>query len=256
MLLRSVICCNQFGLQVLYSCTNSLGEVNDMNTVIIVGIIFLGYLIGSIPFGYLIVKIVSGKDIRKVQSGRTGGTNAMRAAGIWVGIATAICDTFKGASGVWIAQILFPDHVWLHIATGLVTIVGHNYSIFLIERKGNGKFIFRGGAGGATATGAAVALWSPIILAIIPVGGLFLFGLGYASIATMSIPLIVVIIFSIRAGLGLSPWAYAIYGVLAELILLWALRPNIKRLFKGTERLVGWRAKQRRTRSKTVLKNP
>jgi glycerol-3-phosphate acyltransferase PlsY len=44
-------------------------------------LLILSYLIGSIPFGLLIVKLVSGKDIRKVESGRTGGTNAMRAAG-------------------------------------------------------------------------------------------------------------------------------------------------------------------------------
>ena len=48
-----------------------------------IGVIFLAYLIGSIPFGLIIVKLTTGKDIRSVASGRTGGTNAMRAAGFW-----------------------------------------------------------------------------------------------------------------------------------------------------------------------------
>jgi glycerol-3-phosphate acyltransferase PlsY len=51
------------------------------------------------------------------------------------------------------------------------------------------------------------------------------------------------IIFIIRAIMGLSPWAYVIYGALALLVLVWALRPNIKRLIAGTERVVGLRAK-------------
>ncbi len=71
----------------------------------------------------------------------------------------------------------------------------------------------------------------------------------------MSIPLIAVIVFAIRASLGLSPWVYVLYGVFAEIVLVWALRPNIKRLINGTERLVGWRAKRAKTTSKTVIKN-
>lgn len=48
-----------------------------------IGVLILAYLIGSIPFGLIIVKLSTGKDIRTVESGRTGGTNAMRAAGVW-----------------------------------------------------------------------------------------------------------------------------------------------------------------------------
>ncbi|MBK8428740.1 MAG: glycerol-3-phosphate acyltransferase [Lewinellaceae bacterium] len=57
-----------------------------MQTVIDLGVIFLAYVFGSIPFGLLIVKLKTGKDIREVESGRTGGTNAMRAAGFWGGV--------------------------------------------------------------------------------------------------------------------------------------------------------------------------
>jgi glycerol-3-phosphate acyltransferase PlsY len=201
------------------------------------------YLIGSVPMGLYIVKLVSGKDIRLVQSGRTGGTNAMRAAGFWAGLATATLDILKGASGVWIAQALVPDNHFLAILAPIAAIIGHNYSIFLAEKDERGKIILKGGAGGAPTAGGAMALWPPILLIIIPVGGFILFGIGYASLTTISIPLIAIVIFSIRASLGLSPWTYVLYGILAEIILIWALRPNIKRLLKGTERVVGWRAK-------------
>jgi len=56
--------------------------------------------------------------------------------------------------------------------------------------------------------------------------------------------LFAIIIFFVRAIMGLSPRAYVFYGVLAEILLVWALRPNIKRLREGSERLHGWRAKR------------
>ena len=76
-----------------------------------VGIIIgaISYILGSIPFGLILVKLKTGQDVRKIQSGRTGGTNAMRAAGLWVGVATALLDLFKGACSVWLAKWVVPD---------------------------------------------------------------------------------------------------------------------------------------------------
>lgn len=226
-----------------------------MSILLLISVLFLAYIIGSLPIGLLIVKIISGQDIREIQSGRTGGTNVMRAAGFWAGLATAALDIIKGASGVWIAQALVPGNHWLEVLAPIVSIIGHNYSVFLIERGEDGRLHLRGGAGGAPAAGGAMGLWPFTLLISVPVGAILLFGVGYASLATMSIPIVAIIIFAIRAGMGLSPWIYILYGVLAEILLLWALRPNIKRLLNGTERLVGWRAKHQKTRSKTVPHN-
>jgi glycerol-3-phosphate acyltransferase PlsY len=133
-----------------------------MQTLIDIGIVLVAYIFGSIPFGLLIVKLKTGKDIREIESGRTGGTNAMRAAGFWAGLATAVLDILKGAASVWAAQAIRPDVHWLHVAAPIAAILGHNYSIFLIERDENGKFVrLRGGAGGATAVGGALGLWPP-----------------------------------------------------------------------------------------------
>ena len=76
-----------------------------MQIVFDVGIILLAYLLGSVPFGLLIVKLKTGKDVREVESGRTGGTNAMRAAGFWAGFITAMLDILKGAGAVWLAAL-------------------------------------------------------------------------------------------------------------------------------------------------------
>jgi glycerol-3-phosphate acyltransferase PlsY len=211
-----------------------------MQILLAIGIVALAYVIGSIPFGLLIVKLKTGKDIRTVESGRTGGTNAMRAAGFWAGLLTALMDIVKGAVCVWIARAVFPDNDLLHVLAPLASILGHNYSIFLAERDEKGRILrLRGGAGGAPSVGGAFGLWTPSILIVLPLGALVFFSLGYASVTTMSVALFAIIIFAVRAALGIGPWIYVLYGVLAELLLILALLPNIRKLFSGNERVVG-----------------
>jgi glycerol-3-phosphate acyltransferase PlsY len=215
-----------------------------------ISILVLSYLIGSIPFGLILVRIKTGQDVRTVQSGRTGGTNAMRAAGLGVGVATALLDLFKGALCVWIAKWFVPDLVWIHALSPVLAILGHNYSIFLIQRAENGKIKIHGGAGGATCAGGSMGLWPPIMLIIVPVALFILYFVGYASIATLSAPIITLLVFALLAYLGELPWAYVIYGFFAGLLLAWSLRPNIRRLIDGNERLIGLRAKKSKSQSK------
>jgi len=209
-----------------------------MQMIWYVGILLLAYVFGSIPFGLIIVRLKTGKDIRTIESGRTGGTNAMRAAGFWAGLFTAILDILKGAAVVWVAKALAPQAYWLHTLAPLAAILGHNYSIFLAEREAGGRLRLRGGAGGAPSVGGALGLWSPSILIILPLGAFVFFTLGYASVTTMSVALFATIIFLLRALSGQSPWAYVAYGVVAEFLLIWALRPNIQKLLAGNERIV------------------
>jgi glycerol-3-phosphate acyltransferase PlsY len=211
-----------------------------------IGALILAYLIGSIPFGLIIVKLSTGKDIRSVESGRTGGTNAMRAAGVWAGLATAIFDVLKGVGAVFFSHLLVTgSHVWLDVLAPFLSIIGHNYSAFLIERNEKGKLRFRGGAGGAPCLGGSIGLWLPSLFVILPLGGLIYYFGGYASITTMSVALLSTLVFAYRAWLGLNPWQYAIYGLMAFIALAWSLRPNIKRLLEGKERIVGLRAKNK-----------
>jgi len=209
-----------------------------MSFLIYAGILIVSYIIGSIPFGLVVVKLMTGKDVRTIASGRTGGTNAMRAAGLWAGLFTAILDILKSAATVWLAQAITPN-VWMHTVAPIAAILGHNYSIFLIERAADGRIRLHGGAGGSAAGGGALGLWPPAALFLVPLGLLIWYGIGYASITTLGIGLMVIIIFGVRATLGLGPWQYIIYGVVAEFLLIWTLRPNIQRLMEGTERRHG-----------------
>lgn len=204
----------------------------------------LGYVLGSIPFGLIIVRLRRGRDVRQWYSGRTGGTNVMRVAGFWSGLATAILDIGKATLAVYIARWLTGGSIWAEVMAGILAVVGHIHSVFLI-RKDEGKLAFAGGAGGSAAFGGAIGFWPPIILIIFPLELLIFFGIGYASITTLSIPILAGIIFAIRAALGIAPWGYLVYALGAELLILWALRPNLQRLARGEERLVGWRARRK-----------
>lgn len=217
--------------------------MNSITFLIDASVVLLAYIFGSIPFGLLIVKVVTGKDIRSVESGRTGGTNAARAAGAAAGLLTAAMDVVKGAAAVWVAQAVSPTNDWLHILAPIAAILGHNYSVFLTERDPHAGFRlrFRGGAGGGTTVGGALGLWWPSALIVVPIAALVFFGVGYASVTTMSIAVIITVIFAIRHAMGLAPVADIIYGVLAFILLVWALRPNIRALLQGRERFHGWR---------------
>lgn len=221
-----------------------------MNNFMFFWVLFVAYLIGSVPFGLLAVRLRTGKDIRKIGSGRTGTTNALRAAGPTIAIITLLLDILKGASAVWLAREIVPGNLWLEVIAPLVAILGHNYSIFLIGYDENGRLRLRGGAGGATALGGALGLYPASILVLVPVSILVYFGIGYASVTTMGVPLIAAVIFGIRAWMGLTPWTYVVYLLIVEVIVLWALRPNIRSLLDGTERGVGWRAKKAKDANK------
>ena len=217
-----------------------------MQIIITLAVLLIGYLLGSIPFGWVIVKVATGRDIRGIESGRTGGTNAWRAAGIFAGFLTAFLDGLKAASTVWIARWLlppdFPLREWIVAATPLMAVLGHNYSIYLLERhEKTGKLVLRGGAGGAPCMGGAIGLWPPIGLYVLPLVLAVYLGIGYASVTTMSIAFFTIVVFGIRVMQGALPFPYLMYGVFALLALIWALRPNIERLRQGNERLHGLR---------------
>ena len=207
-----------------------------------------GYVLGSIPFGWVYVKLKTGKDIRTIGSGRMGGTNSYRAAGLVIGILTALSDFLKGAVSVWVARWLFggpadPNWLpWIITFGGVMAVMGHNWSVFLK---------FKGGAGTGPNVGWATAIWLPIFPILFLVGLGLMLTVGMASVASMVVAILIPVVFIILYFMGINPISGAemslaplLGGLVTAAAVAWALRPNFKRIKTGDERIVGPRAKR------------
>ena len=184
------------------------------------------YLIGSFPTGWLVVRLLTGQDVRRIGSGRTGGTNAMRAGGLAAGLLTGLGDLGKGILAVEWARMLFPGQPLAWAVAGILVVAGHNWPIWLG---------FRGGAGTAPNLGAAIALWSPVAAVLLPLVPLLAALTGYASMTSLILAFVVPGLFALRAVAFGGPWAEVLFGLGTLGLIVWALRPNFRRLREGTE---------------------
>lgn len=210
--------------------------------------IVIGYLLGSVPVGVLVCRLY-GVDIRQVGSGRTGTTNAWRAAGLKAAIPTVIGDAIKGAVAIWMISglffSLFPEPATmsvdeavgrttaLHLSQSLAggfAVIGHIWSVFLG---------FKGGAGGITGAATTMALYPPVGGMVWLIGGLLFWWSRIASIATFSVGLSTFAIFLMLAvDDWVTYWPYVVYGLIALSAVIVALQPNRQKLKEGQERVV------------------
>ncbi|MCB9139225.1 MAG: glycerol-3-phosphate acyltransferase [Caldilineaceae bacterium] len=207
----------------------------------------IGYLLGSIPVGLWVCRLY-GVDIRTVGSGRTGGTNAWRAAGLKAAIPTILGDAIKGAVAVWVIRWLFyrlfPEPAVMSVdeavlrttavqlaaaLAGGMAVIGHNWSVF------NG---FQGGAGGITSAATAMAI-SPLVGSVVwLVGGILIWWTRIASVGTFAVGAGAFALFLILGVNRLSPWPYIVFGVIAFFSVLMALRSNREKLRNQEERII------------------
>jgi acyl phosphate:glycerol-3-phosphate acyltransferase len=101
-------------------------------------IVLLGYLIGAIPTAYIFGRFSIGQDIRQVGDANMGAANAYRVLGARIGIAVYFIDAVKGALPVIIARWFDLSQSYVFI-TGVATVVGHNWPVFLGFRGGRGE---------------------------------------------------------------------------------------------------------------------
>ncbi|HRW48149.1 MAG: glycerol-3-phosphate acyltransferase [Caldilinea sp.] len=207
----------------------------------------IGYVLGSIPVGLWVCRMY-GVDIRTVGSGRIGGTNAWRAAGLKAAVPTIIGDAVKGAVAVllvrWLFFLLFPEpgamsvedavtrtdalNLSLALAGGLA-VIGHNWSFL------NG---FKGGAGGITTAATTLAI-SPLVGGItIIIGAFVIWWTRIASVGTFAVGVASFALFLILAVDQITPWPFAIFGVIALAAVMIALRPNREKLREQKERII------------------
>lgn len=225
--------------------------------------ILIGYLLGAVPVGFLACR-VWGVDIRTVGSGRTGATNAWRAAGLKAALPTALGDALKGGAAVvlvrWLLDWLAPDTPWdlnalAAAAAGGTAVLGHNWSVFLG---------FKGGAGGITCALTCLALNPVVGLIVVVVGAAMLWWSRVAAIATLSTGVVSLVCFLVLAAYGtllgtwsaevstfyptgwLAPvaygsgwsWANLAFALPACLAIIVSLRSNREKLRQQEERII------------------
>lgn len=198
--------------------------------------IIVSYFMGAVPAGFLVGKLVKGIDIRNYGSGKIGTTNTLRTLGLRWAIVVFAADLLKGFLPVLAARY-FLDSNLLAVVAGLMTMVGHNWSVFIR---------FQGGRGVATGFGALAAM-SPIVavaVALLVAGSIALF--RYVSLGTILGALTAPSVMVLLVLLGWEPLDFLIYAIVGASLVIFQHRDNIMRLLTGTERRLGDKAQARR----------
>jgi len=206
-----------------------------------VAVAIVAYLLGAIPFGLIVGKLMGRVDITKYGSGKTGVTNVLRTTGTKAGILVAVLDLAKAIGAVMLAKVIVGDSVLLvagfplqwqvaQIVAALMTMVGHNWSVFIKFRGGRGVATYFGGwlaIYPATALfGGGILLLTAFLTRYMSLGSI----LGVLGIWCLLVPLTIVYHF---------PPIYLVYALAAAVLIIYQHRDNIIRLQAGTELKLG-----------------
>ncbi len=190
----------------------------------------VGYLLGSIPFAVVVSKAFGLADPRSHGSGNPGATNVLRTGHKTAAVLTLLGDALKGWFAVWLATHLGAGALAI-AAAGTGAFLGHLFPLFLR---------FKGGKGVATALGVLAGFSGS--LALVAAGAWLLTALltRYSSLAA----LVAAIAAPIAAGFLIERIEIVTAVAIMSGLLIWRHRPNIQRLFAGTEPRIGKRTKE------------
>jgi glycerol-3-phosphate acyltransferase PlsY len=219
--------------------------------LLVIAVMAIGYLLGAIPFGVIISKKFTQKDLLQEGSGKTGMTNVLRTAGKKAAALALILDIGKGALAVTLAGVVFSGSYaaasgalpWREMAKALAAasaIGGHSWSVFLK---------FKGGRGVATLMGGLAALYWPAAA----LGGICVLGIGFRTkymslgsiigAVTAFIMLMAFNVLKIKVFGRYPPFESVVFAMAGAIFIYVMHRDNIFRLFNGTERKIGEKAK-------------
>jgi glycerol-3-phosphate acyltransferase PlsY len=187
----------------------------------------VSYLIGSVPTGLIVAKAIYHSDLRKLGSGNIGATNVMRNFGVQPFLGVLAIDMLKGVLAVQGAEALGLSRPLVLLA-GLLSIVGHNWCIWLR---------FSGGKGIATSGGVIIAAFPWQVIAVVI--GVFLVVVAASRImsagslsAAAAFPLSVAIYY--RGSMG-AEWSALAFSLVTAAFAFYRHRDNIRRLMRGEE---------------------
>lgn len=200
----------------------------------IVILIVIAYLLGSIPTGLWIGKHFFNINLREHGSGNMGTTNTFRVLGVKAGIIVLLVDILKGTIAT-LLPILLGETTLSPLLIGFFAILGHTFPIFAK---------FKGGKAVATSAGILLG-FSPLFLLFllaIFVLILYLFSMiSLASVTAATIALAGVAIFpAINFILTDYDPIFSLIIFLIALVIILRHRDNISRIKNKCENLVPW----------------
>jgi glycerol-3-phosphate acyltransferase PlsY len=201
--------------------------------------ILVSYLLGSINTALIVSKCFFQDDVRRHGSGNAGTTNVLRTYGKKPAIVTFAGDSLKGVLAVLFACILFghPIHEfpYFHLITAaymsaFFCVFGHIFPIFSH---------FRGGKGFATLAGVILVL-NPFLFMLLLVMYAAMVLLSHfislsSVVAALFYPLMLSAIGNIttlRPPFGTD----VLFAVAMGVLITWAHRSNLHRIYDGNER--------------------
>lgn len=205
-------------------------KVVDMNENLIAYLV--AYLIGAVPFGLLFGLLFGGINIKKSGSKSIGATNVLRvikqsnpALAKKLAILTVVFDALKGVIPILVGKFIFELDIATLWAMGVLAVVGHCFSPYLM---------FEGGKGIATGAGV-LAYFLPLEL-MIAVVAWFITGkvLKISSLASL-IALLAMVVSSFIFHYDAPEINTHAPILIIAFIVVYKHMPNIKRLLSGSE---------------------
>lgn len=205
-------------------------KVVDMNENLIAYLV--AYLIAAIPFGLLFGLLFGGINIKKSGSKSIGATNVLRvikqsnpALAKKLAILTVVFDALKGVIPILVGKFIFELDIATLWAMGVLAVVGHCFSPYLM---------FEGGKGIATGAGV-LAYFLPLEL-MIAVVAWFITGkvLKISSLASL-IALLAMVVSSFIFHYDVPEINTHAPILIIAFIVVYKHMPNIKRLLSGSE---------------------
>ena len=118
----------------------------------------------------------------------------------------------------------------LQIVGGACVIIGHDFPVYIG---------FRGGRGVITSIGVYAALAVPVAFGLVPIAIFILLAFRYMSLVSLiTVPLGAVVLLALAVA-GMEPYAKAVFGLMASVLVLLRHWENILRLLRGTEPKLG-----------------
>ncbi|HSW59084.1 MAG TPA: glycerol-3-phosphate acyltransferase [Dehalococcoidales bacterium] len=176
----------------------------------------LGYFIGSINGASIIAWLIRRIDMRKEPDGRASAAEVYQKLGLVPFLLVVLLDSMLSMSAVLLSNYFSQGNLNIMMLTGLAALAGHNWSIFMK---------FKGGQGATSILGILIALITWQLFVGLLVGAISMFFTRKPRLSTIICLSAISITLFFHKGLGILP-AYPL--LLLSVMLL--KRFQIKRI--------------------------